>query len=160
MWFTPYCSSTSSVRSASSWVTELSAAAPKMARVLMWPVRPNGCVAIIPLLPHNVQSVRCADAPSLKYARSMPGQGRGVPPGPRPATADHRSGQDVMLPDGYPGMHAGAGAGGRDPGMYPGPAPVVAPRIYPVAGAGGGNPGISPGGGAPVVETPGFLPGS
>src|SRR5579883_1703038 len=47
MWLTP-CSITSSrVRSATSWVTRASAAAPKIVFVLLCPVRPNGCVAII-----------------------------------------------------------------------------------------------------------------
>src|SRR2546421_468221 len=58
MWLTPCSSSSSSVRSASSWVTRLSAAAPKSVRVLSCPVRPNGCFSIIsvsfPAMPWGV----------------------------------------------------------------------------------------------------------
>src|SRR5438270_386966 len=46
MWFTPCSSRTSSVLSASAWETDPSAAAPKIVRVLSWPVLPNGAVAI------------------------------------------------------------------------------------------------------------------
>src|SRR5262245_52817926 len=47
MWFTPCSSSSSSVRSASSWVTfHPSAAAPKIVRELSWPVLPKGALAI------------------------------------------------------------------------------------------------------------------
>src|SRR6476659_3961128 len=46
----PYSSSTSSVRSASSCETLPSAAAPTSVRVLLWPVRPKGWVAIIGFL--------------------------------------------------------------------------------------------------------------
>src|SRR5438309_39149 len=46
MWFTPCSRRSSSVRSASAWETEASAAAPKIVRVLSWPVFPNGAVAI------------------------------------------------------------------------------------------------------------------
>src|SRR5438874_3191441 len=46
MWFTPCSSKISSVASASACETEPSAAAPKIVRVLSWPVLPNGAVAI------------------------------------------------------------------------------------------------------------------
>ena len=46
MWLTPCASSSSSVRSASACETLPSAAAPKIVRLLSWPVRPNGAVAI------------------------------------------------------------------------------------------------------------------
>src|SRR5947207_14365640 len=46
MWFTPCSRRRSSVSSASDCVTEPSAAAPKIVRVLSWPVLPNGAVAI------------------------------------------------------------------------------------------------------------------
>ena len=46
MWFTPCSRSSSSVRSASACETWLSAAAPKMVRVLSWPVLPNGALVI------------------------------------------------------------------------------------------------------------------
>src|SRR5712692_10439569 len=42
MWLTPYRSSTSSARSASSWLARASAAAPNRVAELWWPVRPNG----------------------------------------------------------------------------------------------------------------------
>ena len=42
MWLMPCSSSSSSVRSASACVTVPSAAAPKIVRVLSWPVLPNG----------------------------------------------------------------------------------------------------------------------
>src|SRR3712207_6824916 len=50
MWLTPAAATTSIVWSASSWVTALSAAAPKMTRVLSCPVRPKGEVGIMPSL--------------------------------------------------------------------------------------------------------------
>src|SRR5918995_1071668 len=50
MWLTPKRSSSSIVRSASACVTALSAAAPKMARVLWCPVRPKLSVGIIAVL--------------------------------------------------------------------------------------------------------------
>src|SRR5919202_1788996 len=71
MWLTPRSSSSSKVRSASSCVTRLNAAAPKMVRVLWCPVRPNGCFSIIVPLP-----ALCA---------------HGDPDGPGVATAPHRS---------------------------------------------------------------------
>src|SRR6266540_1173695 len=47
MWLTPCASSRSSVRSASACETLPSAAAPKIVRLLSWPVMPNGAVAIM-----------------------------------------------------------------------------------------------------------------
>jgi len=44
---TPYSRSRPSVRYASAYDTELSAAAPKIARVLLCPVLPKGAFAII-----------------------------------------------------------------------------------------------------------------
>ena len=44
MWFTPWRSRTSSTPSARSWRIEPRAAAPKIVRVLWWPVRPKGAV--------------------------------------------------------------------------------------------------------------------
>src|SRR6266516_2607598 len=49
MWFTPCLSKISSVASASACETEPSAAAPKIVRVLSWPVLPNAAVAITAL---------------------------------------------------------------------------------------------------------------
>src|SRR5437879_725491 len=46
MWLIPCSRRTSRVRSASSCVTREREAAPKMTRVLSWPVRPNGRVGI------------------------------------------------------------------------------------------------------------------
>ncbi len=48
MWLTPCSSRTSSVRSASACETDPSAAAPKIVRVLSWPVDPKGAFAIMP----------------------------------------------------------------------------------------------------------------
>src|SRR5438093_1226830 len=42
MWLTPWRSSSSSARSASSWLARARAAAPNSVTVLAWPVRPNG----------------------------------------------------------------------------------------------------------------------
>src|SRR6266511_4941701 len=50
MWLIPYPSSTSSVWSATAWVTPDSAAAPKITRVLRCPVRPNSAVSIVMVL--------------------------------------------------------------------------------------------------------------
>src|SRR6266540_2965667 len=50
MWLIPYPSSTSSVWSATAWVTPDSAAAPKITRVLRCPVRPNSAVSIAMVL--------------------------------------------------------------------------------------------------------------
>src|SRR5437764_7001896 len=58
MWLTPYRSSTSSDRSATSCVTRPSAAPPKMIRVLSCPVRPKGIVGI--LMRPAYQPVDCA----------------------------------------------------------------------------------------------------
>lgn len=59
MWFTPCWSSGSSVASASACETEPRAAAPKIVRVLSWPVCPNGAVAITvsPYLPSASSSL-------------------------------------------------------------------------------------------------------
>ncbi|GIK29742.1 MAG: hypothetical protein BroJett007_28800 [Chloroflexota bacterium] len=43
------------MRSAASWVTEPSAAAPNSVRVLRWPVRPNGIFAMV-----MSDTLRCA----------------------------------------------------------------------------------------------------
>src|SRR5215210_2846036 len=43
----PYCSRVSRVLSASAWLTLDKAAAPKITRVLWWPVLPKSCLAII-----------------------------------------------------------------------------------------------------------------
>src|SRR5262245_28318359 len=57
MWLTPCSSSRSRVRSASACETLATAAAPKIVRVLSWPVRPNGCLAITtPSVPSAVAS--------------------------------------------------------------------------------------------------------
>src|SRR5258708_26331470 len=51
MWLTAWSNRTSSVRSAAAWVTCESAAAPKIVRLLLWPVRPKApCGTLIELL--------------------------------------------------------------------------------------------------------------
>ena len=45
-WFTPWLTAVSIALSATPWVTSESAAAPKTARLLMWPVLPNGALSM------------------------------------------------------------------------------------------------------------------
>src|SRR5918997_2748592 len=47
MWLTPWRSSRASTSSARAWPMEARPAAPKMTRLLSWPVRPNGAVGIM-----------------------------------------------------------------------------------------------------------------
>ena len=48
MWLTPCSSRSSSVRPESAWETSPTAAAPKIVRLLSWPVLPKGAFAITP----------------------------------------------------------------------------------------------------------------
>src|SRR3954464_8399468 len=78
MWLTP-CSSTSpSVRAAWACETEPSAAAPKIVRVLSWPVRPNGAVGIIRPEDTGADAATPRPAPCLRGGRGLVGAERGA----------------------------------------------------------------------------------
>src|SRR5437660_7748137 len=67
----PCSSSTSNARSATSWLTRDSAAAPKITRVLSWPVRPNGRsgIGMRPSMPDSLRVDHFAQAARVVYGR-------------------------------------------------------------------------------------------
>src|SRR5215471_19289210 len=109
MWLTPCSSSTSSARSATSWVTRASAAPPKIMRVLRCPVRPNGRLAIV-MQPGYATPEAPASATHLRVRRPAP---RTLSQPPRPRWEDPLDRRDFLSK-----MTALAGAAAL-PGLEP-----------------------------------------
>src|SRR6266853_4028183 len=100
MWLTPWRNRTSSVRSAAAWVTCESAAAPKIVRLLLWPVRPNApCGTLIELLDRpargTVEQVQAPHVDAKPHAVTRAHTQVGIDPR-RDRVAAHRAVQELV----------------------------------------------------------------